>query len=131
VLRYFEMQLLQETGYRPQLDPCVSCRAALRPTANFWSAAAGGVLCPDCSAGEPLARALSLGALKVLRLLQRGSLADAARVRLTKALAQELERHLREYIRYVLERDVRSIGFVDAVRRQAASSGRRPPGGAG
>jgi DNA repair protein RecO (recombination protein O) len=130
-LRYFEVQLLDELGYRPQLDRCVSCEAALAPTTNFWSAAGGGVLCPACAGDEPLARALSLGALKVLRLLQRGGFADAARVRIQGALAQELERHLREYIRYVLERDVRSIGFVDAVRRQAASSRRPTPSEAG
>ncbi len=131
VLRYFEVQLLHELGYRPQLDRCVSCGAELEPTDNFWSAASGGVLCPACAGQEPLARALSLGALKVLRLFQRGSFADAARVRMQGALAQELERHLREYIRYVLERDVRSIGFIDAVRRQAASSRGRAPGGSG
>jgi len=110
VLRYFEVQLLDELGYRPQLDRCVSCEAALEPTTNFWSAAGG--------AEDPLARALSLAALKVLRLLQRGSFADAARVRLDSALAQDLERHLLEYIRYVLERDVRSAAFLETLRRQ-------------
>jgi DNA repair protein RecO (recombination protein O) len=96
----------------------VSCEAALQPTTNFWSAAAGGVLCPACAADDPLARELSLNALKVLRLLQRGSFADAARVRMERSLAQEVERHLREYIRYVLERDVRSAAFLDTLRRQ-------------
>ncbi len=131
VLRYFEMHLLDELGYRPQLDHCVSCEAPLEPTLNFWSAAAGGVLCPTCAAHEPLARDLSLACLKVLRLLQRSSFADAERLRIKPALAQELERHLRELIRYVLEREVRSVGFMDAVRRQVKSSQRRVPGGAG
>jgi DNA repair protein RecO (recombination protein O) len=131
VLRYFEMQLLHELGYRPQLDRCVSCEATLEPTTNSWSAATGGVLCPACAEHEPMARALSVGALKVLRLLQRSGFADAARVRMRPALARELERHLREYIRYVLERDVRSIGFLDAVRHRTASSQQRVPGGAG
>jgi len=119
-LRYFEVQLLDELGYRPQLDRCVSCEAALEPTTNFWSAGAGGVLCPACAADDPLARELSLSALKVLRLLQRGSFADAARVRMERSLAQELERHLREYTRYVLERDLRSAAFLDTLRRQKA-----------
>ena len=131
VLRYFEVQLLDELGYRPQLDECVGCRATLQPTTNFWSAASGGVLCPACASQEPPAQELSLGALKVLRLLQRSSFAEAERVRVRGALAQELERHLREYVRYVLERDVRSIAFVDAVRRQAASGRRRAARGAG
>jgi DNA repair protein RecO (recombination protein O) len=119
-LRYFEVQLLDELGYRPQLDRCVSCGAALEPTANFWSAAGGGVLCRVCAAGEPLSRKLSLSALKVLRALQRGGFGDAARVRIAGALAQELEQHLREYIRYLLERDLRSAAFLDTLRRRKA-----------
>jgi DNA repair protein RecO (recombination protein O) len=117
-LRYFEMQLLDELGYRPQLDRCVSCGAALEPTTNFWSAASGGVLCPACAAEEPLAQALSLSSLKVLRVLQRGSFGEAARVRIAGALDQELERDLREYIRYMLERDLRSAAFLETLRRR-------------
>jgi hypothetical protein len=59
----------------------------------------------------------------VLRLLQRGGFGEAARVRVAGALDQELERHLREYIRYVLERDLRSAAFMEAVRRQRLSRG--------
>lgn len=118
VLRYFEVQVVGELGYRPQLDRCVSCETALEPTTNFWSPASGGVLCPACATDDPLARELSLGALKVLRLLQRSGFGDAARVRIAADLAQELERHLREYIRYVLERDLRSVAFLDTLRRR-------------
>jgi DNA repair protein RecO (recombination protein O) len=118
VVRYFEVQLLDALGYRPQLDRCVSCESELEPTTNFWSAASGGVLCPACGTNDPLALALSLSALKVLRLLQRSGFARAAQVRIDRALAQELERHLREYIRYVLERDVRSAAFLETLRRQ-------------
>ena len=33
-----------------------------------------------------------------------------------RALASELERAMREYVRWVLERDVGSAGFIDTVR---------------
>jgi hypothetical protein len=79
----------------------------------------GGVACPNCRPPETSLRPLSLNALKVLRLLQQGSYPDVARVRISPELAQELERHLRESIRYALDRDVRSAAFVDAVRRPA------------
>lgn len=125
-VRFFEMRLLEELGYRPQLDRCVSCGAALKPETNYWHAAAGGVRCPACGANEPLSapaetHPLSLNALKVLRLLQRGPFDEAARVRMPPPLALEVERHLREYIRYVLERDVRSAAFVETLRRQKAA----------
>jgi DNA repair protein RecO (recombination protein O) len=60
---------------------------------------------------------LSVNALKVLRLLQRGSFADVARLRLSPDLMAEIELVLRGYVRYVLEQNPRSLQFVDAIRR--------------
>lgn len=121
VLRYFEMRLLNHTGFRPQLERCVSCGGALEPETNYWSASGGGVLCPACVAGEPLVRPLSVNALKVLRLLQGASFAEVAKVAIPASLAAELERHLRDYLRYVLERDIRSADFIDSLRRSRRS----------
>ncbi|MDI6858595.1 MAG: DNA repair protein RecO [Dehalococcoidia bacterium] len=116
VLRFFEMRLLDHLGYRPQLQECVVCGKALRPQTNNWSVESGGVSCPECARDSPMPRPLSLNALKVMRLLQTGDFADVARLRLTPALAVEIERHLREYIFYLLERDVRSARFLDTLR---------------
>jgi DNA repair protein RecO (recombination protein O) len=116
-VRFFEMTLLDELGYRPELEECVTCRRALQPATNYWSAAAGGVLCPSCRASqEDTMRPLSLNAVKLLRLLLHGRFQDVARVNIDSALAAELERAMREYVRWVLERDVRSAGFIDTVR---------------
>lgn len=117
-LRYFEIQLLERLGYRPQLERCLRCSSPLRPIANFFSASAGGVLCPACSPSEPVVRPLSLGALKVMRLLQKEDYAAASRVRLPPQISLELEGLLREYIRYLLEGEVRSLAFLDRLRRE-------------
>ena len=55
----------------------------------------------------------------MLRLLQRASYAEAARVRLSPALAAEVEACLAEQVRFVLEREVRSARFVETVRSLA------------
>ncbi len=65
-------------------------------------------------------RVLTLNALKVLRLLQRGTYNDVARVRFTPDLAEEVEKHLRGYIIGVLERDVNSAAFIERLRRDGA-----------
>ncbi|MDZ4247535.1 MAG: DNA repair protein RecO, partial [Dehalococcoidia bacterium] len=36
VLRHFEVHLLNEVGYRPQLQQCVSCQIALEPVTNSF-----------------------------------------------------------------------------------------------
>jgi len=117
-LRFYEMALLDALGYRPELDECVTCRRPLRPETNYWSAGAGGVLCPDCRGHETALRPLSANAVKLLRLLLHGRFSDVARVHVDLALATELERAMLEYVRWVLERDVRSAAFIDVVRRR-------------
>ncbi|MFW6151280.1 MAG: DNA repair protein RecO, partial [Chloroflexota bacterium] len=70
LLHYFELQLLGHVGYRPRLQRCTGCGAALQPEINYFSFEHGGVVCPDCARGENDTFALSVDALKVLRMWQ-------------------------------------------------------------
>jgi DNA repair protein RecO (recombination protein O) len=120
-LRFYEMSVLDALGYRPELEECVRCRSPLGPVTNYWTAAGGGIACPTCAVHyEGQARPISLNAVKLLRLLLHASFGDIARVAVDASLAAELERALQEYVRWVLERDVRSAAFIDAVRRPRA-----------
>lgn len=116
-IRYFELQLLSHLGYRPQLWRCVTCRGPLQPVTNSFSAALGGVICPECRHRHIGLWQLSVNALKVLRLLDRESFEASARLRLAPELMMEIELLLRGYVRYVLEQNPRSLEFIDAVRR--------------
>ena len=119
-LRRFDLRLLDELGYRPALERCAVCDRRLEPAANFWSADAGGVVCGACASEGLVAEPLSLNALKVLRLLQRASFAEASRVRLSADLASEVEARLAVYFRHILEREVRSARFVETLRHAPA-----------
>jgi DNA repair protein RecO (recombination protein O) len=122
-VRYYEMALLDAMGYRPELEGCVRCRNKLSAGTNYWSAASGGVVCPSCRSDETAVRPISANAVKLLRLLLHGSFADVSRVNIDAHLGAELERALLEYVRWVLERDVRSAAFIDALRRKRVSRG--------
>ena len=115
-LRFFEMRLLEITGYRPELYVCLHCKQQLGPVLNAFSGIAGGALCSQCGVGNPDARPLSVNALKVLRLLQRGEMTDIRRLRLDAPIARELEQHMRYYLPHVTERELRSAAFVEAIR---------------
>jgi DNA repair protein RecO (recombination protein O) len=123
-VRYFEMQLLESLGYRPELDECVTCRERLQAVTNYWTAGGGGVVCPGCRREEATVRPISPNAVKLLRLLLHGSWTNVSQVAVDASLALELERALLEYVRWVLERDVRSAAFIDAVRRPRLSRSR-------
>lgn len=117
-VRFYETALLDAMGYRPELDECVTCRTRLKPETNYWSAGAGGVVCPNCRRDEAAVRPISVNAVKLLRLMLHGRFVDLAPIAVAPALAIELERALGEYVRWVLERDVRSAAFIDTVRRK-------------
>ncbi len=119
VLRYFELNLLNEVGYRPQLQRCVSCHLPLKPVTNSFSPGAGGMLCLSCTQSQSLTYSVSVNGLKVLRLLQDGDYSTAGRLRMNQELFRELERLMRNYLRYLLEREVKSAAWLDSLRQQS------------
>ena len=118
LLRYFELQLLGHVGYQPQLRDCINCRSPIQPVENVFSHSGGGILCPKCAHTEPVVQPISVNALKVMRLLQRGNYATASRLRLVSELSRELERIIQGYVRYLLEREIKATGFLDRLRRE-------------
>ncbi len=121
VLRYFELHLLHEVGYRPQLQHCITCHRPLEPVANYFSASGGGMLCPDCRYSQPLSQPLSVNALKVLRLLQGSDYSAVNRLKINPELSHELEAAMRGYLKYLLEREVKSVAWLDTLRETPTS----------
>ncbi|MBA7660684.1 DNA repair protein RecO [subsurface metagenome] len=117
-LRYFELHLLNEVGYRPQLQQCVSCHITLEPAINSFCPGAGGMLCPNCSPSQPLTYPLSVNAQKVLRLMQSSDYNTASRLKIDAKLSRELEEVMSGYLKYLLEREVKSVAWLDTLREQ-------------
>ena len=118
VLRFFEMSLLGELGYRPELLQCVICHDPSKDECRYISPSAGGIVCSDCRPPEIVLHGITPHALQVLRVLQFGSFRQVEELQPDAQLGEELERHLRDAFHYALERDVRSASFLDLVRRR-------------
>ena len=118
VLRHFELHLLNAVGYRPQLQQCVACHQPLEPITNSFCSGAGGMLCPNCRQSHPSTYPLSVNALKVLRLLQNSDFATVSRLKVNPQLSHELEAVMRDYLKYLLEREVKSAAWLDTLREQ-------------
>ena len=116
VLRYFELHLLNEVGYRPQLQQCVSCHQPLEAVINYFCSSAGGMLCPNCRHSQPLTYPLSVNAQKVLRLLQNSDYSTISRLKMNRELSQELEALMRAHLKYLLEREVKSVTWLDTLK---------------
>jgi DNA repair protein RecO (recombination protein O) len=113
IVRYFELRLLGHLGYSPQLHKCANCNKMLQPETNYYNPAQGGVLCRECGYPDMSASTISVNALKVLRLWQRSDVDTAGRVKLNAELTREIKGILRYNVRYVLEKQLKSIEWMD------------------
>jgi DNA repair protein RecO (recombination protein O) len=114
VLIAFHLQLLEALGYRPELRECVSCRSAIQPDRNHFSALLGGVVCPMCGPREPTARAIGTSALKLLRFVQ---FTEGQRtVNAPGPVCREAEALLRDYAEHIVERRMRTPALIARIQ---------------
>ena len=123
--RYFELKLLTLAGFQPQLFYCADKGEPLQEIAadEFygWSPNAGGTLCPQHAPDRSDSSRLSLNALKVLRHAIRSDYATFTALNLRDAVSSEVEQVMLRYIQYVLERKVKSVEFLNLLRRESTN----------
>jgi DNA repair protein RecO (recombination protein O) len=117
VARWYEMHLADELGQRPEVDRCVECDRMLEASETFrWVPPLGGVLCGRCPGPATDRASLSLDALKLLKAYQRLDIEAIAALRISPSVEREVEAAMRDFMRVALERDARSLAFLDEVR---------------
>ena len=123
--RYFELQLLDLVGFRPELQECVVTRADLLPEPQFFSHEEGGVV-SRAAAPQVRSRLLEIDVetLKLLRHLQRSSDTYEAvgSLRITPAQHDGAERIMLAYLAHLLERKLESVDFIRRVREVSPGS---------
>lgn len=111
-MRFIELHLLAQVGYRPELYRCIHCGRELAPEQNLFSVEGGGMLDPRCAVTHRDAIPLTLNALKVLRYLQTREYASIQDLRLGAPVQQEVETLLQRFIVFHLERNLKSVEFL-------------------
>jgi DNA repair protein RecO (recombination protein O) len=118
VLRYFELHLLNYIGYRPQLQHCVSCQSPRKYEVFSFSPKAGGILCPDCSSSQSVTYNISYDSLNLLRLLQETDYNIFNPIKVPLKSNSHIEMIMRNYIRYYLERELKTVIWLDNIKQQ-------------
>ncbi len=115
LIRWFEMRLLECSGYMPELVHCVECRSWLEPDDHLFACESGGALCPKCRvASDGGLLPLPLNTMKTLRFIQREKQYNRLDgLRVTERIGRDMERLMRTYIRHIAEREVKSAEFVN------------------
>ncbi len=131
--RWFETQLLADLGYAPNLGACAVCDAPLpgdfgRDESFALSVSLGGALCPLHArpASNEDHSALSYGALRLLQTLAGIPSEEAATMlpALPAAGPKGLNLArlaLRRFLRSRLERDLKSLAFLDSLQTISAA----------
>jgi DNA repair protein RecO (recombination protein O) len=122
IVHSFEMHLLAERGYRPELSRCVRCGGSLDTRYLAFSPSLGGTLCgadsPSVDDAIPVAKEtvellFNLGVLETEDLLTLSP---------TPKASAEAARCLKWYIRYRVEHDLRSAEFLDLLRAEGLAA---------
>jgi DNA repair protein RecO (recombination protein O) len=114
--RYYEMRLLDYLGFRPQLFECANCRKEVLPEDQFFSYAAGGVICRNCAPRLSHLKPISVDTLKYLRHFQRSKYAEAARALPTANARAQAEELMQGYFTFLLERELNTPGFLKKIK---------------
>jgi DNA repair protein RecO (recombination protein O) len=105
----FQVTLLHETGFLPELDECVHCGRPPAPrTAVFFAAGAGGLVCRDCEPHVFDKRQVTWAALAFLRALSAAGDVPAP----AEPTRQEIAQLLRGYFSHVLGYEPKTARFA-------------------
>ena len=121
----FEVRLTSILGHLPRTAECGLCRQAIRGREAFFSCRDGGAVCMRCKPRDPRRVRIPVEVLGVLK--RYGD--PGSTVKLNRAWVDPLRRILDDYIRYLAEKEPKSMKFMRKVVLGTVgpqTAGRRP-----
>lgn len=112
---WFGRRMMERLGYAPQLQECAGCARRLGEAPGRFSAAAGGLLCSECSRHDLGAIECSVRAIKVLRVAAAADESLWQRLRLDAPTLRVLERVTEAELAFHLDRKLRSFDVLRAL----------------
>lgn len=112
--RLFEIKLLNEIGWLPYLEGCLTCRKSV-PEAGFFSARQGALLCTACARAHPDALPMGREPLAAMRYYIQNNLDHAVKLALGRPAEIELERLMNRFLMDRLAKPLKSRSFMEKV----------------
>lgn len=116
----FQIRFMAMSGFCPILTHCLSCGRKTEEMTRqqvVFDLKKGGVVCMDCSTTGTYHIRLSMGAVKQLLWLERGSIGTAARIRFSQAAMKESLMFLEAFVSFHLGKELKSLKFLQQLRR--------------
>lgn len=109
IIIFFQLRMLTLMGYQLNLSCCASCGIELSNLKAFsFSVVHNGLVCKSCISVQGGQYSLSMNTIKTLEMGQSLPLEKLARLKFTQQSTKEALTLLRNYIPYLLQRDVHS-----------------------
>jgi DNA repair protein RecO (recombination protein O) len=128
----FELDVLRQTGYLPELSVCSQCAAILDDRdRSYFSATRGGVVCRNCEGATPDRMEVDSRLLRIVRgvlSLPRVNGSPQRLPSLTRHQTDPINRMLAEHIENTLSRRLRMVPYV-VERGPVSPSNRAKSGG--
>jgi len=130
----YELQLLTLMGFKPQLQKCVGCSGnitgnnpltphnplpplvrGIKGETFRFSSPLGGMLCSKCFYKDASALSISRGTFELMKRMQTLDLSLVNRISASDIVKQELKKALSTFISFQLERQFKSLDFIDNI----------------
>ena len=114
VARIFEIKLLGLLGLMPNMGECVNCGDSAGSNPRF-SLRHGGLICKKCLDTDRMAVSILPGTARYMEHIRSSSFERASMVKVASEVGKELERLLRRYLDYHVERRLKTLEFIKEV----------------
>jgi len=116
VVRSFELQLVALLGYLPQLNGCTNCGETELGRGGYFSAAAGGLICPNCRTPGEAGYFCGREAVSVMKTLLAWELSAVERIRVTPQAGEQIKQSMTAYLNWLTEKRSGSLELIEKVR---------------
>lgn len=112
VTRAFELKAMSISGYMPDLYRCSVCGQSADQALGF-STEHGGIICGKCSEKGKYSIKVDMPAINVMRYLLKTDIEKIRMVKASETAKKDMRIILKNYIKYYLEREFKSLDFLE------------------
>lgn len=107
---YFELNLLSELGYKPELEKCVVCRKKINEDEKiYFNFSHAGIICDDCQKNDII---VTSDTIKLMRLFLNHSIVSLQKIELQDKIIKKTEKIIRIYLTNISDKDFKSQKFL-------------------
>lgn len=100
---FFNLKLLTQLGYKPELYNCVICNNKITPNKNSFDLAKGGLICNRClNNKKDNILTISDNCIKILRVVVKSNFSQLSNLKIDSKLEEEVKNVISSFYQYYI-----------------------------